>query len=76
MSGAECIRRAVERNFGFLDYLQVETIAKDDATRLQLLLVRCHEGRFLAPAQDVAGLIEAVEKGGWYVRDVSLPADR
>jgi hypothetical protein len=73
--GAEVIRVAREVNAGFLTDEKVALIAGDDLTRLQLILVRCHEGRFMAPAQDVAALLAVVEAAGWYVRDVSLPAD-
>lgn len=55
---------------GFLRPQDVEALARLD--RLRLLLVRWHEGRALAPAQNVAGLIAAAEAGGWTVRDVSL----
>jgi ribosomal protein S27AE len=42
--------------------------------RLAQLLIRWHEGRAVAGAQDVAGLIAATEAGGWCVRDVCWPA--
>jgi hypothetical protein len=45
-------------------------------SRLQLLLVRCGNGRFLCPAQDVEHFCGIIEKeGSDYVRDVSLPAE-
>ena len=44
-------------------------------SRLEPLLVRCGGCRFTAPAQDVAHLIEIIERDGAdYVRDVSFPA--
>ena len=44
-------------------------------SRLEPLLVRCDGCRFTAPAQDVAHLIEIIERDGAdYVRDVSFPA--
>lgn len=61
---------------------QYGEVSKDDLARivlaspLELLLVRWQEGRALVPAQTVASLIAATERGGWCVRDVSLPAGR
>ena len=63
------------REMGFLDTAGVARLATDPNERLGVLLVRCHQGRFMAPAQDVPGLIEAVTTGGWSVRDVSLHSD-
>ncbi len=73
--GPATIDHARRVKCGFLNSEEVLRIATDPQTRLQLLLVRCGGGRFLAPAQDVAHFIELVEAGGKdYVRDVSLPA--
>ena len=59
-------------NGGFLDRLGIETIARED--RLRLLLVRCGNGRFLCPAQDVDHFIQIIDRDGQdYIRDVSLP---
>ncbi len=58
----------------FLSARQVEEIARTD--RLKKLLIRWDQGRALVPAQDVVGLIEATERGGWTVRDVQDPAFR
>lgn len=41
--------------------------------RLCLLLVRCGQGRFLCPAQDLQHFMQCVEAGKDYVRDVSVP---
>ncbi len=59
---------------GFGSFLRVnqmpELIALD---RLCPVLVRCGGKRFTCAAQDCAEMIRAVELGGDYVRDVSLP---
>ena len=83
-NGQEIMGRATLERFGFLTDLEVAEIAADPETRLELLLVRCGGGRFLAPAQDVAHFIEIIERdaerceapgeGSDYVRDVSVPA--
>lgn len=59
---------------GFVPLAVVEAAARDERTRLKLLLVRCGGCRFLAPAQDVGRITAALEAAGEYVRDVSLPA--
>jgi hypothetical protein len=74
MTVTDVLRAAIKR-MGFLSQEEITILAQDKSSRLDLLLVRCHQGRFLAPAQDVRGLIEAVEAGGWSVRDVSLPPE-
>lgn len=57
----------------FLTESDVAALAKNQETRLTLLLVRCDGGRFIAPAQDVEHFIQLIERdGGDYVRDVSL----
>lgn len=80
MDGAEYIRRRkladlveeiAPRGF-FLSQSQLARLV--DLERLRLVLIRFGEGRCLAPAQDAARLIAAAERGGWYVRDVSLPS--
>jgi hypothetical protein len=62
---------------GFLTPDHVRLIAGIDKLRLELLLVRCGAGRFLAPAQDVAHFVKIIgREGSDYVRDVGLPAER
>ena len=63
---------------GFLTQQDVAALAGHSVSRLWPLLVRCHGGRFVAPAQDVAHFIELIERapGGDFVRDVSFPAER
>ncbi len=59
---------------GFLQASDVAALRAHPDARLWRLLVRCGGGRFIAPAQDVAHFIALVERGGDYVRDVSLLA--
>ena len=57
---------------GFLSLTDVEIIAHHD--RLRLILVRCGNGRFLTPAQDVKHFTDIIARDGQdYVRDLSLP---
>ena len=59
-------------NFGFLTLTDVKVIAKED--RLKMLLVRCNNCRFLAPAQNIQHLVDIIERDGKdYVRDISIP---
>jgi hypothetical protein len=53
---------------------QVEALARCDRYRLTQFLVRCDGCRFIASAQDVKHIVEALEKSGDHVRDVSLYA--
>jgi hypothetical protein len=81
ISGAAVIATA-RANGGFLTEDQIGAIASDPDTRLQLLLVRCGSGRFIAPAQDAGWFIRIIEEHAKqnssnrcdYVRDISLPA--
>ena len=83
MAGREVMERARRDAMSFLTAEEVSEIAADPETRLELLLVRCGGGRFLAPAQDVAHFIEIIERDGQraqapgegndYIRDVSIP---
>ena len=60
---------------GFLTEDMVAKVAADNRTRMTNLLVRCGNARFVAAAQYVKGLIDAIEASGQdYVRDVSIPA--
>jgi len=44
--------------------------------RFKMLLIRCGNGRFLCPAQDVQHFVDIINKEGTdYVRDISLPAN-
>lgn len=75
----------IEKQGGFLNDEQVPELIKID--RLMLVLVRCGNGRFLCPVQDLnhfigiieehSKLVENVSKpleSSDYVRDVSLPS--
>lgn len=73
---------------GFLTLDEVEAIAKDPATRLTPILVRCGCGRFTAPADQVLHFVRIIERDAktnkaplvdsdaWmdsdYIRDLSL----
>jgi hypothetical protein len=61
-------------HYGFLKASEVATLRLDATHRLTPLLIRFHEGRLTAPAQDVDAIIAGLEKAGWGLRDVSLPA--
>ncbi len=62
------------RSHGFMREADVEELTK--IARLHPVLVRCGNGRFTCPAQNVIHFIAAIEAGGKdYVRDVSLPYD-
>lgn len=66
--------QTVADQHGFLTSAEVELLAGRDDGRLVQVLVRCGAKRFVCAAQDAASMIQAVEDGGDYVRDVSLPA--
>jgi hypothetical protein len=68
------VARVRRERAGFLQESDVAALAAHPEARLWRLLVRCGGGRFIAPAQDVAHFIALVERGGDYVRDVSLLA--
>lgn len=92
MRGIETIRKAnnglasaIERQGGFLYDAQIPELIKID--RLMLVLVRCGNGRFMCPVQDLNHFIGIIEEHSKmvenvelplepsdYVRDVSLPA--
>ncbi len=73
---------AIKKNGGFLSATDLKIVAQHD--RLRLILVRCGNGRFLAPAQDVEHFVNIIErdyemtKGSTaldadYIRDYSFP---
>lgn len=93
MRGIETIRKAnkelasaIERQGGFLYDAQIPELIKID--RLMLVLIRCGNGRFMCPIQDMKHFIAIIEEHSKmvesipdhrgeqsdYVRDVSLPA--
>ncbi len=67
------LAKKIEEQGQFLTMEQVKEIIKFN--RMKLILVRCGNGRFLAPAQDVEWFCNIINKEGTdYVRDVSIPA--
>jgi hypothetical protein len=66
--------RVYRERCGYFLESDIELLAKHPTGRLQPVLVRCGSRRFVCPAQDVAGMIAAVEAAGDYVRDCSIPA--
>jgi len=60
--------------YPYVNETEVKRLAANPATRLTQLLVRCGRCRFVAAAQDVPFLIDAIERAGDYVRDCSYPA--
>ena len=70
------LRAGVTRDrFGFVTGEELEQLAAHPHSRLWLLLVRCGGCRFLAAAQDVAKIADALKLAGDYVRDISFPAE-
>lgn len=89
MQHIEKIRRAnpnlaktIETRCGFVTDQDIPELTKID--RMMLVLVRCGNGRFLCPVQDVQHFVQIIEEHSElkghdlrttdYVRDVSLPA--
>lgn len=71
----------IRKDGGFMRNVSVKAIAGNPETRLVNMLVRCGNGRFLCPAQDVEHFIGIIDRDrnsksidSDYVRDVSLPA--
>lgn len=66
------VLRVIKENDGFLRDIDLKLLAEQD--RLRMILVRCGNGRFLAPAQDVKHFIDIIERDkSDYIRDISLP---
>jgi len=64
--------RTVQEHMGFFDEAGLAYVAARDPFRP--VLIRWHEGRAIVSAQDARRFIELGKRGGWVVRDVSLPA--
>lgn len=62
MHGKQTIERAKLERYGELDKADVQNIADDPETRLELILVRCGGGRFMAPANQVLHFVEIIER--------------
>lgn len=76
---ARLLIKIVKQQYGCLDLSNIHELASLD--RLRLVLVRCGNGRFLCPAQNVEHFcniirrdFDAHQNDCDYVRDVSLPA--
>ena len=64
--------KKIDANGGFLNETDISDLAELD--RLRMVLVRCNNGRFLCPAQNVAWFSDLLESTGKeWVRDMSLP---
>ena len=64
--------KKIDANGGFLTETEIHALAELD--RLRLVLVRCNNGRFMCPAQDVEWFSDLIESTGKeWVRDVALP---
>lgn len=61
-TGNQIVERAKLTKFGFLTQAELAAIAADPETRLQWILIRCGNGRFTAPAQDVKHFIAIIEE--------------
>ena len=69
---AALLRKIKGQSGGFLNVEDLAELA--DLDRLRPVLIRWHQGRAVAPAQNAADLMQATEAGGWTLRDVSLPS--
>lgn len=68
----ELLKKIKNEQEGFLTPEDIAFLAEHD--RMRMILVRCGNGRFLTPAQNVKWFTEIItEHGGDYVRDCSLP---
>ncbi len=65
------INKALSENMGFVQDVDMAEIIEE--SRLHPCLVRCGNGRFSCPAQDVAHFVKIITEHGLdYVRDVSV----
>jgi len=74
MPAPKTMRQLRAENHGFIKN-DADLAAIVSLNRFQQILVRCGNGRFLCPAQDVkhfTGIIDKSEED--YVRDISFPA--
>lgn len=63
----------LDKQHGCLSLSDLQKLIELD--RLHQVLVRCGGGRFVCAAQDAEHFIGLIEKGGEYVRDISLIVD-
>ena len=66
------IEKLLKENMGFIpDEIALHEIIKED--RLYPVLVRCNNGRFVSPAQDVLTFTKIIMNSKeTYIRDISL----
>ena len=70
----DIIERVRTQKCGFIQDVDLPEIIAHN--RLQLLLVRCGNGRFLCPAQDLEHFMGIISSSGKdYVRDVSIASN-
>jgi hypothetical protein len=62
---------------GQMTFLNNEDIAEvEKIDRMMMVLVRCGNGRFICPVQNVKWFCDIIDKEGTdYVRDVSFPSN-
>ena len=65
------IEKIIENEWGFISVDMLDKVIEEN--RLHPCIVRCGNGRFVCPAQDVSHFIKIIERDGTdYIRDVSL----
>lgn len=65
------IQYALKNKMGFITEEELPEVIKEN--RLQEILVRCGNGRFIAPAQDIKHFIDIIERDKQdYIRDVCI----
>jgi ribosomal protein S27AE len=65
------INKIRQEQYGFMSTDDLDVLIEQN--RLCPVLVRCGNGRFVAPAQDVKTFIKIIQaEGSTYVRDISL----
>ena len=70
------IKRIKSRNMGFIaSDADLSAVVREN--RLEPMLVRCSDGRFVCPAQDVDTFVKMVNAHETnYVRDISFPVGK
>ena len=69
-------KHSIDKHFGFLPESIVKGFSHYEEARLLQCVVRCGNGRFVCPLQDVSHFVEIIEReGSDYIRDVSLTSD-
>ena len=67
------LMKRIKNNCGFIDmFNDLPELVKEN--RFQQVLIRCGNGRFVTPAQDVENFVRIINNSDEdYVRDISLP---